>query len=591
MISTNRPGRLAATCAVTFLLAVTVWAGGPTAGAQDQPTPLELNGAGTGMVSGFLNSWAVPLYASSAGLSLSYFAMGSRDGRASWARGDDDFAITGRPLTDADRASLKARGVSAIEAPIAVSAMVMLLAPPVGNPLQVQYAEGEGDDAIYIKTPWAGPVTMTNDLVSRIMLEKSEPLGNESTFTAQIPQIQPSPSNPTPLPVTLVSGQRPVLPVVRSDPGATDYYLEQFIKASSPGPWASKLAELKVPASTLSENWPFLTTPSRSGDDQLGQLVGGWFSPDGSTYSIGGTMAPVSPSTATAERLKQLAKSAASPPQQPTVLYNVALQNGSGAYVQPTTDTITKAAALSNGVPLGELSDLVAPADAYPLTWVSNLEVQSSGLPIDKTTAIATLIRYSVTEGQKAAAGLGEGTLPAPLVTQALTAANDVVVGNCTGSDRKVVQSADGGQYWPTGVAPPVGGAYVCVSTATPGAAVSPATVKNATIAAPVRAESTTTAPALPRSSAVAPYVAPSSYAGSPLGSDELGKSAESAGAPPVNTSNSAAKVDSAVLATATLPLALPGDGRNSLDRLSTMLLGGVAFLIARGLFRRRRLS
>ena len=207
-----------------------------------------------------------------------------------------------------------------------------------------------------------------------------------------------------------------------------------------------------------------------------------------------------------------------------------------------------------------------------------------------------------MTTGQDSAVTLTEGRLPPRLAAQALTAANDVVAGNCVGSDRKVIKAGDGGSFWPSGVAPLAGGVFVCVKVASAGTAVPTAVVDNALVTSPnntsvqtpsVRppvAASVAPASPIPGGSRVGPAYSPSVTPGDssdvPVLTPDV-STPDSAGA--ATEAAAAPTTKAAELAGVSLALPLPDDGRNGLDRLTTMLLGGVAFVIVRSIFRRTR--
>src|SRR5262249_22022601 len=86
---------------------------------------------------------------------------------------------------------------------------------------------------------------------------------------------------------------------------------------------------------------------------------------------------------------------------------------------------------------------------AYPLAWIDRMYVPAHGLSIDKTEAIATAIRYIVTDGQAAEANAGEGKLAESQVAEALDAANKIVQSNCVGTDATIVKSSDPGRLAP----------------------------------------------------------------------------------------------------------------------------------------------
>lgn len=557
---------------------------------------IEVLGTGSGMIEGFAVAWGNALQNSAGGGSLvTYSETGSTFGRDQWAKGNADFAIAGRPLIDQDRQALGARGTGAIEAPIAVSAMTFLMSGPAPSPLRLLVPGATADDPFVAQKDWTDPVQMPNELLARIFLERSVPLGNEPSFVAQIPalqQLQPQQStDPAPADFQLQTSVRPVTPVVRSDPGAVDYYLNKFVEVSAPAALQAKATAESVDLARATEAWRFISTPSRSGDGQIAGLVSSWLIPTGSSKSVGGTVGPVSQSAVLRERLAQ----ALVAEEDRTPLYVLEIQNGAGNSVAPTTATITKGAELTQDSPLAQLTDPGASSDAYPLTWLSSIFVQSSGLSIGKTSVIATLIRYGVTAGQDAADLLNEGRLPAAQVAKALAAADAVVDGNCVGSDRKIIIDSTGGPYWPTGVAPPKDGARVCVSIAAAGVAAQPIP--------PVSGQEPTAAPG---SSPLPGASPPATRSGSASVGRSSGRSTSGATSsftenlfepvPSTETAEASSGVSNpgkgvAALAAAALPMQPPDDGRKSLDRLSTMLLGGVALLVARAVLRRSRAS
>jgi hypothetical protein len=141
----------------------------------------------------------------------------------------------------------------------------------------------------------------------------------------------------------------------------------------------------------------------------------------------------------------QLARFKAAFPKQPISL--AAMQNANGDWVLPTADSINKAVDAGGAAPLYALTNKVP--GAYPLVWVDNLYAPAHGLSVAKTEGLAMTIRYLATTGQTKSTAVGEGRLPGALVAKALAAADALVRSNCTGTDRRVVSSADPGPLAP----------------------------------------------------------------------------------------------------------------------------------------------
>src|SRR5262249_22571454 len=132
-------------------------------------------------------------------------------------------------------------------------------------------------------------------------------------------------------------------------------------------------------------------------------------------------------------------------PQQKIVLSQ--MQNANGDWVAPTPDAIDKAVDAGGETPLYALTNKVP--GAYPLVWGDRLYAPAHGLSVAQTEALATLIRHLATTGQEKAEPVGEGRLSAALVTTALKAADQLVLSNCQGPDRKVELNFDPGPLAP----------------------------------------------------------------------------------------------------------------------------------------------
>jgi hypothetical protein len=148
----------------------------------------------------------------------------------------------------------------------------------------------------------------------------------------------------------------------------------------------------------------------------------------------------------------------------------VQMQNANGDWVEPTSASINAAVDAGGGTPLYALNNKVP--GAYPLVWIDHLYAPAHDLTIQKTEALAAVIRYLATSGQAAAQPVGEGRLPASQVQVAIAAADNLVKSNCTGNDRHVEESTDPGPYAPDmpGVKA-IGMMEHCVSGAPPAAA------------------------------------------------------------------------------------------------------------------------
>lgn len=565
---------------LAFVLMAVAQLPGSTTAAQDNPTALvELNGVGAGEVTGLLNAWATTMYDAPAGVSLSYVPKGDKNGRLTFSRGEADFVVTGRPFAEEEKANLAARDVDVIEAPIAVSALTVLMSGPGRNPLITIVGDPNDEDAPVVRTPYTGEVRVPNDVLARGFLDIGSPFWqNESLIANFAPLVLARPN------------QSPEV-IVRSDPGAMNYYLESYINNVGKTDYDTKLANYQLPPGLLSEAWPLLVSPSRTGDDALGTLVGAGQGGAGQGYPQGGVIAPLSPTAAN----RQIALQGEKPVNERVPLYQLPILNGANEWVRPTPESISTAAAAGNGTPLYGLTEN-APG-AYPLTWISSIAAPSKGLTPEKATALATAIRFMVTEGQSATAPLGEGRLPTPMVQKAIEAADQIVTSNCTGSDRTLATVDGGGPNWPNGVPAPAT-SKICKAVTTPGVTTTTVFVGPVdTQAGLVTPPTTQPAPAYvppavtptPKSSGVG-ALPDSSYDGdlgpTDVAVESISETADTS--PPTTAGDGDAEQLNVSSVAAQLPLALPSDGRFGLDRLATAALGGAAFMLVRGSIRKR---
>jgi phosphate transport system substrate-binding protein len=556
--------------ALGVMAAVAVWNPGAARAQDTTPTPVELIGAGTGSVFGVMNQvWKRQLYSSTLGMNLGYFDRGDKGGRTQFASGDVDFAVSALPMSADDTAALAARGASPITAPIAVSAIGFLAGMPHAAGGMQRYAVPDDPEAPLTFEPITGPV-LTNvpaTSLAQVFLSGGQVrVFSDPSFTSQyLPDLVKDSSS---------------LPVVRTDPSATNFFLEQFLRSVAPDAWTGLATQNGLPATIQLEDWPFANQYARSGEEAVASLIGTANDNAGVSngHSIfpGGNIGPVSPWA----MKEQYDTNADRPDDQKSYLYTIALRNGAGEWVAPTPQSIDAAANAGGGTPLYGLAENVP--GAYPLTWISNIIVPDKGLPADKATALATFMRYAAGPGQLQAATLGEGQLPPALVARTMAAADQMLKSNCDAAKGDLVTVDGGGPYWPTGITPPAS-STICVVP--PGTATTTTTVGDG--GGGVAAAGSgfigggSSSDATGTSSDAAPTT--SGTSGGSAGSTEVA-SAVTGATPTGRATRPAASTRSVA---AELPLGAPDDGRGTLDRLTTMLLGGLAFLVVRAGVRR----
>jgi hypothetical protein len=422
-------------------------------------------------------------------------------------------------------------------------------------------ANGDQDSS-----PVPNPFKIPNDVLAQTFL------GDKSTNMWHVPgllQLQGLPDGWSFDPAS------PPESIARSDASAMNYYIETFLAGADPAYWATATQLDGVKMSLPNEQWPFLPgrVASRQGDSAVGDLTASGQSPNLAGPTKGGVLSVVSNSISVAEQAAQVAAKAKNQPYD--ALYSVAIQNGAGEYVAATPDNMTKAAALGDGQPLYGLTQSVP--GVYPLTFVDNIFVPTSGLSIDKMNAIATLMRYQAIEGQDLSVIVGEGKLPPDLLQQTIAAADTVIKDNCTGTGKVLLTVDGGGPFWPTGDASAPKKSLICSAPATP----APPTGGGAS-----GSGSSSGGAGFSDSGSGASVASPTI--------DSTSAPVQTAGvvesASPASDATSGSSTEEATrVVSAKMPSSLPSDGQFEFDRLVTLLLGGALFLLVRRLWLNRR--
>jgi len=189
----------------------------------------------------------------------------------------------------------------------------------------------------------------------------------------------------------------------------------------------------------------------------------------------------------------------------------LSIPNADGDFVAPTPAAIEEGIDTAAAPPVNESACSASNtnamyaathpvAGAYPLSWVDCMYVPTKGLTLEKTDAIAGVIRYLVTDGQNVLEPSGDGRLPPVYIGQAEAAANTVVTDNCAAAGGKVVLTASATPWTP--ISPGVqglGAVDECEAVVAP----SPPPTKPGAPAPGTKPSgpSTTTAPGSPKSS------------------------------------------------------------------------------------------
>jgi hypothetical protein len=573
--------------------------------------PASLSGVGSWSVGdgsefGPMAKWLDAMATAPTQSSIDYLAQGSPTGNSTFVAGHSDFSITGLPLTQTEQASFQP-GV--IRVPIEATGMQVLFwsgvtARPVFKMYELDPARPDctvdsPDPKCIIIVPFDGDpanngaVPLVPEAFGGLSLGIT---GDGGTWGGPgvlqaFTEVGGQPYTAIAAPAGLANTKF----VHRSGGASYNYEFQQYISRAAPNAWAQVKADFPaLPWDPNSDTLARIT--GDSGQDPLQQLAK-FASTAGHELFTFGVMTdlPMWGQTAADARY----------PDAGAGIRLIELKNFAGQWVVPTSDSISKAVAAGGMTPLYAMDH---PVDGgWPIAWVNELDAPASGLSIEKADALAAFIRYIVTDGQDEAVAAGDGRLPPSLVAQALTAANQLILGNCVGTDRQVVVGNGAGPYAPdlpglhalTGVAncapvapppttttaateTPSTTAVAITTSSTPATTVRPTPSSATTVAGPAttlprstggvasagRVTATTRPPPRPTTTRAAPAPA----APAPAGSTP---------SPP----SSAAVVDTSPSTTAAavpLPLPMPSDGRGGLDRSTTMLLGSGAFLIGR---------
>jgi hypothetical protein len=581
---------LGATFAGLVSVAVLTGTSGSAAHATTQVVPTVLSGEGAWSAFELNTGWHNDLSTAKTPIDLRYTAVGSYFGRADFLNKGADYAISGVPFSDTELAKAKVKRSDLIDAPLVVSSLGILLQRPTGGPregfneLEIRcdpFDESTWPPDITTldqalagcdrwKAPYTGQIKVPwQNLAAMLFTETRDATGHttgEPLDSWNEPGVLAAFGVSNLLSVPLGNG--PVT-VLRSDPDETSYYMQQFAKQFTPNVW-SMLKEDNPQGSfdTISEKLPIAATASRGqADQQADQIKWPPSDPINGISPKGGMLAPI-PASIIVE------------PQETWSIFNppasfvefMPVQNGNGDWVEPTTDSLTKAAAAGLDTPLYAFNHNVP--GAYPFTWIDHLYAPAHGLSIDKTNAMATLIRYLATAGQNVAAKAGEGMLPPALVQKSLDAANALVASNCVGSDRVIETSTDPGPFAPT---KPVLTGLGTISTCAPAPVVTTTTSPPTTVAAPPVTSSGNQSPSGNDSS----LSSTNSQMSSQTSSQQAANPPPSQSTGPTEVRHATVeKRKRALLVASGLPIEPPTS--STVDRLGAFLLGVMLFLLLR---------
>lgn len=459
-----------------LLLAVaTIWVALPqSARAQDATTrsAVELDAQISGEANAMISATVGRLEGADVDLSMQTILTDTADARASFVAGDADLIVSGVGFDDQQLSDLEKSDRGVISAPVQATALAAFGYIPAAIPGDAYPStdawlrawptrceeldeDGESPCSLADISAFTGPFRLTPAAVGQMIFSGRSVFASDEFKANQDPGALAG--------RTLISPNDIPRAIVRSGADASNLYLERYIEATQPADWRAWMAQ--TPGQTAvtkpAETWPVDSQTSRRSMDDVLSLIREGLSGSDSVLNFSGAFAFVPPGKVA----ESFFLNAARPNAEQIPLYTAQLRNGAGEWVLATPGSITAAVAAGNGAPLTGATTPVP--GAYPLTWVNRLYAPASGLTADQANAVATIIRSQVSTGRAQAAQLGDGQITDQMVTEALAAADQIVVSNCDSAGGEVVTSKDGSPYAPAGAITGVSSMKLCDPPAT----------------------------------------------------------------------------------------------------------------------------
>jgi len=565
IVTRRRRSTTGTLCRLAVGLLLAAWVVMPGSGrvqaADGQTTETALKALVPADAQPFVNAAAKALAGSEAATAPDLEIGGTRDLRLSFAEGQGDFVVSGADFSDLEKAALAKSGKEVVAAPVqAVGLAFFGFVPPLPT-----FPDGceEEDNCLERREAYSGPVRMTPDVLANLFFERSN-VWSEDQFLAAL-TLPPGRFFFPP-----IKGPRPL---VRTDPDATNLYLESYLAGTSPAVWS--MARKELPGATadpqVSESWPNSVTPSRLGMDNVVSQVREGLDPASSELSFGGTITAGSVSLVE----ESFTLNETRPPAQRVPMFRVEVRNAAGEWVLPNTLSVSAAVAAGEGIPNTGSVGLAVPG-AYPITWVNKLYAPTTGLSPAKANAVAAVIRWQVTAGQDPAVlqSAGDGKLTPKMVAAALAAADQVVRSNCAAAKGTVRTSGSAGGTAPKGGFPGLAEVSYCQGPAGDTAPSDPTGSAGGDLAL----DSFDSSFSDPGS-----FSDPSFDQGGPADPSVLGETASNDPASSADGSGGAAATGTQFA----MPLGVPGQSLPPLDRAATVGLGALAYAGVRA-YRRR---
>lgn len=590
----------------------------------DDVTPFEIDGSGAAGLNTDVVAWQNALYGATSPVDVGYVAEGDRDGRAKLLSGRTDFAISAEPFTDEELAQRPAGSAPLISAPMSVASISMLFGiSPQLYQLRTYVPDGCDPNNPDVQCdpvdePYMGGIRLPPQNLAALMVGwGGRSVFYDPTWSAAIGQPK--------LRLTSDDTQSLATFVYQLEGTSVNKYLLDYAQTIDPASWTQALTKAKSSKwNTAGERYPITSGQSPVGRGGYSTGVLAMFARPGFPNSDGDTGGGWGANSA-AVNTDSVVRLESDRSSAQMIFTTASVKNAGGEYVLPTPAAV-KAALDAGGATPNYAATHNVPG-AYPMVYVNQIYAPSSGLTLEQTNAIAALIRYVATDGQKSVVDNGGVSLTPALQATALQQADALVASNCTGPDQMIVSGGPGPNEPATPGVAAIGTMKHCAlkpppetttvpDTTVPDTAAADTTVADATTVPDTTTPDTTTTTTTtlarsttttsPRSTATTSTTMTSTTMTSttaPLISDSAAAvPEETTAAETVAPETTAPDTEApeptepvvtdppstrAVTYSTTLPMGQPPDG-HGFKKLGTFMLGAIGFLLGRSIFLRR---
>lgn len=416
-------------------------------GAVDDPVPVLIRGSGDSDTIAELVTWQNTMFAATQPTDVGFSTVGSKLGRQNLLAGRVEFAVSGVPFTASELAGRPAGAGEIIEIPISVGSYVIIMTTPTNvngawdtQTIPPAYCDdpddprSDGPECIAVVGTFTGPWRIPPENLSGLML--GLPYSASNNLVSWKNPAWAAVLGTSSLKIQGGNGRVHTF-VNRTDASTQNMILMRYAKAMGPVAWATRIAtNPEFPWEPIGENFSSRVRPTKPGTDQQLAVVAlrgiNAVSGDSSGDVWSGNMGAI-PATMLPKALLDY----------PKALFVVAeIQNKHGDWLKPTKTSLDAALAAGTTPNVAATQDVPG---AYPLTFINHLYTVAGTLTPDRANALAATIRYIVTDGQQPLLDGGGTSLPASLQAQALAAADQIVIKNCSDPAYEVTASGPSG--------------------------------------------------------------------------------------------------------------------------------------------------